>query len=305
VSAVMGLRKIEECGLDWRTKQMPDLVSPEYNFEIFCNHMLGKDLMDVMDCASAEIGYARRFHREATKDSDFRKGSKGRVYCDDLQKLISMLMNGAVPNDSSPEFLVSVKPLILGLLKKWDIGNLRQVFSNLQTPERNCLPSNIDPLVLVISSDEVKKMDTSAALSVLNRLIESPNTTREFIERVDICFHGYDHTPQELFEIPEVRNFVYQLDSHFPFWFYFLSKRHLGLQCLLLCFVPPFLTDDARSTIFPERINKLCSERWVPALNHICKCVGFSEDQIHRLMERGRSYIVNGRFPIDSERFIQ
>lgn len=282
---------------------MPGLVSPEYNLEYFCSHMHGKDPLEVMDCAGAEFGLARRHHRETTTDSEFRNGSRGKVYCDNLQKLIYMLTNGSVPTGSSPEFLVSIKPLILELLKKWDIGNLRQVFSNLQTPERNCLPSNIDPLILVISREEVEKTDTSAALGMLNRLIESPNITREFIERVDICFHGYDHSPQELFEIPEVRNFVYQLDSHFPFWFYFLSKRHLGLQCLLLCFVPPFLTDDARSTIFPERINKLCSERWVPALNHICKYAGFSEAQIHLLMERGRSYIVNGRFPIDSVRF--
>ena len=74
------------------------------------------------------------------------------------------------------------------------------------------------------------------------------------MERVEISFHGYDHTPQELFEIPEVRNFVYQLDEQFPFWLFFLSKRHLGLQCLLFCFLPPFLTEDARSRIFPERI---------------------------------------------------
>ena len=146
-------------------------------------------------------------------------------------------------------------------------------------------------------------MDTSAALGVLKELTESPDTAREFVERVDISFHGYDHTRQELFEIPEVRNFVYQLDGQFTFWLYFLSKRHLGLQCLLFCFLPPFLTEDARSRIFPERIKKLLTNRWFPAMNHICEYVGFSERQIERLTEHALAYITTGRFPLDEEAF--
>ena len=282
---------------------MISLVSPEYNLETFCNHMRGKDPLAVMEAASAEISYARRLHREATKDSDFRKGSRGREYCENLQKLISLVMNGSVPAGSTPEFLTAVKPLIQQLLQRWEIGNLRQVFSNLQAPESLNLPKIIDPLVLVISRAEVEAMDTSAALGVLKKLTESPDTAREFVERVDISFHGYDHTRQELFEIPEVRNFVYQLDGQFPFWLYFLSKRHLGLQCLLFCFLPPFLTEDARSRIFPERINQLLTNRWFPAMNHICEYVGFSERQIERLTEHALAYITTGRFPLDEEAF--
>jgi len=71
---------------------MISLVSPEYNLESFCNHMLGKDPLMVMQAASAEISYARRLHRETTKDSDFRKGSRGREYCENLQTLISLVM---------------------------------------------------------------------------------------------------------------------------------------------------------------------------------------------------------------------
>ena len=39
------------------------------------------------------------------KTSHFRKGSKGRQYCENLQKLISLLVNGSVPSGSTPEFL--------------------------------------------------------------------------------------------------------------------------------------------------------------------------------------------------------
>jgi hypothetical protein len=114
---------------------MTSLVSPEYSLETFCDHMRGKDPVAVMEAASAEISHARRLHRKTKKDSGFRKGSRGKEYCENLQKLISLVMNGSVPAGSTPEFLTAVKPLIQQLLQKWEIGNLRQVFSNLQAPE--------------------------------------------------------------------------------------------------------------------------------------------------------------------------
>jgi hypothetical protein len=282
---------------------MISLVSPEYNLEKFCNHVR-KDPLAVLDAASEEIFYARRLHREATKDSDFRKGSRGREYCENLQKLISLIMNGSVPTGSTPEFLFAVKPLVQHLLQKWELGNLRQIFSDLQSPESLSLPKTIDPLVIVVSRGEVETMDTSAAFGVLKRLTASPETAREFVERVDISFHGYDHNREELFEIPDVRTYVYKLDGQFPFWLYFLSKRHLGLQCLLLCFVPPFLTEEARSRILPERINQLFIDRWFPAMNQICEYVGFSESQIERLTERALAYVTTGRLPFGAEPFI-
>jgi len=165
------------------------------------------------------------------------------------------------------------------------------------------VPETLDPLVVVISRTEVEAMDTSAALTMLKRLTESPDTARAFVERVDIAFHGYDQTSQELFEIPEVRNFAAQLDQQFPFWLFFLSKRHLGLQCLLFCFLPPFLTEAGRAKVFPERINQLLTNRWGPAMTHMCEYAGFSEMQVKRLAERAMAYITTGRFPANAEPF--
>ena len=121
---------------------MISLVSPEYNLEAFCNHMRGKDPLAIMEAASAEGSYARRLHRETTKEDDFREGSKGWEYCESLQKLVFLLMNGSVPTGASSEFLTVVKPLVQQLLQKWRIGNLRQVFSDFQQPESLSLPKD-------------------------------------------------------------------------------------------------------------------------------------------------------------------
>lgn len=282
---------------------MSNLVSGEYSLKAFCTAMHGKNPWDVMDAASVEIAFARRLHREATKRSDFRKGSKGREYCDSLQMLIFLLMNGTVPPGASPSFLATVKPLFVHLLQKWEIGTLRQVFAKVPSAEASIPQGFADPLMVVVSRADVDAMDISPTLAVFQKLMESPSTARAFVERVDIAFHGYDHTKQELFEIPEVRNFVVELGQQFPFWLFFLSKRLLGLQCLLLCFLPPFLTEEAQARIFPERINQLLSKRWLPAMSHMCQYVGFSEAQANRLAERAIRYITTGRFSADAEQF--
>jgi hypothetical protein len=151
----------------------------------------------------------------------------------------------------------------------------------------------IDPdfLYIVVDRQDVMAGNTRPTLDVLKSLIRSPAYARQWHERVDIAFDGYNETKEELFEIVDVRNFVYQLDEQFPFWFFFLSKSHFGLQCIMLCFLPPFLTPEAEAEIFPERIGRLLENRWFPAMNHVCKFIGMSELEIEQMTNRVIEYI--------------
>jgi hypothetical protein len=275
---------------------MISLISPDYNLRDFCQCMFGKDPLQVMDAASAEIIHARLIHQEKTKDRDFRRGSRGRAYCDDLQQLISLFM-GSAPDKVSPQFLDAVKPLALHLLQRWEILGLRQILARPTEPiPLTDFGEVTDFLAVVISKEDVEAGDISPSLRVLNRLIETPNTARYFAERVDIAFHGYDHVALELFERPKVRSFVHKLDEKFPYWLFFLSKHHLGLKCLLLCFLPPSLNETARADVFPARIVELLTQRWFPAMNHICGYAGFSEQEVKTLTDRVIAYIAHGRF---------
>jgi hypothetical protein len=259
--------------------------------------MIGKDPLQVIDAASAEITYARLIHQQKTKDRNFRRGSRGRVYCDDLQQLISLLM-GSAPDRVSSEFINAMRPLALHLLQKWEIVGLRQVVAHPTEPTPLMELGEITAfLMVVISKEDVETGDISPSLRALNRLIESPKTARQFAERVDIAFHGYDHVTLELFEVPEVRSFVHKLDEKFPYWLFFLSKHHLGLKCLLLCFLPPCLTDTAHAETFPARIDELLTQRWFPAMNHICSYARFSEQEVKSMTDHVIAYIAHGRFP--------
>jgi hypothetical protein len=63
--------------------------------------------------------------------------------------------------------------------------------------------------------------------------------------------------------------------------------------------LPPFLTEEGRAQVFPERINELLTRRWFPAMNQICQYVGFSNHQIDQLTDRTMTYITQGRLPLD------
>jgi hypothetical protein len=131
---------------------MISLISPKYSFRDFCQCMFGKDPLQVIDAACAEINNARLNHREKTKDRDFRRGSRGRLYCDYLQQLISLFM-GSVPNKVSPEFLDGVNPLARHLLQRWDILGLRKL---LARPKESALVDVADFLIRFGSGTTIK-----------------------------------------------------------------------------------------------------------------------------------------------------
>lgn len=150
--------------------------------------------------------------------------------------------------------------------------------------------------VIVISKSEVDSQDTSSVFEALRALIASPDAANQHFESVDIAFHGYNETSEELFEIQEVREFVYALDEQFPYWLFFMDKSALGLQCIAYCFLPPHLTAEAKQRIHPERLNDLLTRRWFPAMNHICEWASFSEEHIELLTERSVKYLLDGPF---------
>jgi hypothetical protein len=151
-----------------------------------------------------------------------------------------------------------------------------------------------DHVTIVVSRRDVEACDVETTLACLQRLIETPKTARDFMERVAICFHGYDHTREELWEIPEVRNFVHRLDDKFPYWLFFLDKVGSGLQCIVWCFLLPFLTPEARAIEHPRKLAWLMENRWFPAMNAMCGFVGLPERENESLTERALDYVLKG-----------
>jgi hypothetical protein len=131
-------------------------------------------------------------------------------------------------------------------------------------------------------------------MRILRSCLVSTERMLGFFERIDVLFHGYDDDTRELCEIDAVREYVSLLDSEFPYWLFFFTKEGLGLQCIMYCLMPPYLSEEGRRTILPRKLDELLSNRWFPAMDQICLAVGFSEPQIEDLTNRTIDYFVNG-----------
>jgi len=153
---------------------------------------------------------------------------------------------------------------------------------------------NPDLLYIVVSKQDILSGNTQSTIEALKTLTRSPKDALMWRERVDIMFDGYNDSQWELFEIPEVRDFVYQLDEEFPYWLFFMSKAHFGLQCIILCFMPPFLTPEAKEKHFPETLVRLLDKRWLPAMYHVCQYAGMSDRDIEPMLAGVFEYIKAG-----------
>lgn len=151
-----------------------------------------------------------------------------------------------------------------------------------------------DPVIITISRKEVEALQTSSAMSVLRSCLVSTQRALGLFEKLDVAFHGYNDDPRELCEIPEVREYVGVLDDQFPYWLFFLTKQGLGLQCIMYCLMPPYLSEEGRRTLLPRKLDELLSQRWFPAMNQLCMTVGFSEQQIQELTTSSVNYFING-----------
>lgn len=154
--------------------------------------------------------------------------------------------------------------------------------------------SKPDFITIIATKREILAGDTTSVLTALRALISTPESALHWKEKVDFAVDGYNEVQWELFEIPEVREFIAALDEEFPFWLFFLSKHALGLQFIAYCFLPPFLNPDARTKIFPERLDDLLSRRWFPAMNQVCDWVGLSEFEIESMSDRSVEYLLSG-----------
>ena len=154
-----------------------------------------------------------------------------------------------------------------------------------------------DELFFVVSRRAVEAGDLTEILGSLNHLISTVDMARRYRERVDISFEGYDQDRRELWEIQEVRDFVYRLDEQFPYWLFFLDKKLLGLHCLAWCFLPPDLTEEAQREIYPHRLDELLDRRWFPALNTLAGAVGLHEIERRDISDRSVEYLINGPTP--------
>lgn len=139
-------------------------------------------------------------------------------------------------------------------------------------------------IIYSIDRDEVENMRVDGARKFFDHLRNSKQLARRAQGRVEITFDGYDDDQRELFEIPEVRQYVPLLDSVLPelFFFAWTDEQAATLRTFALCqtkILDKRILDPSgnyRVEIDPEFTGQFLTRHW-PGLNEMTDWLGIPD----------------------------
>jgi len=76
---------------------------------------------------------------------------------------------------------------------------------------------------LQIPQETIQNCDTSEYVALLNVITNSIQSFEEAYQKYVFLVSGYDDDHRELYQIPEVVEFITALNSELPFWLYFVN----------------------------------------------------------------------------------
>jgi hypothetical protein len=99
---------------------------------------------------------------------------------------------------------------------------------------------SFDAFSIVIDKKAIENMDFSMIKQYIEDRDFDETLLYEAVGKLDISFYGYDNDPREIYEIPEIQNWVKasMLEEKIP-WFFFLSTAPTSqsLKALAYCFI--------------------------------------------------------------------
>lgn len=88
-------------------------------------------------------------------------------------------------------------------------------------------------VLLGVARDAIEANDVSLFVTMFERLQVSDDLARHLQGKVSVFIHGYDDDPRELWEIPEVRQWIATVQPIVKYWFFFLATEPQPAPLLL------------------------------------------------------------------------
>jgi hypothetical protein len=146
-------------------------------------------------------------------------------------------------------------------------------------------PGLSDPVFFVISRQQVEALDLDESLDFLRSLVPTahPDHAWAYKGRLSLVIAGYDTDPRELFEIPEVCQYLRALDEQWPFWLFFFNQVDDSIKLIALCLASSIEVVPGVAHIDPEGLRRFM-ERAFTAVNYLFESYGFPESEKEALL---------------------
>lgn len=141
---------------------------------------------------------------------------------------------------------------------------------------------------VIITKNDI---DNGNIEEVYNRFARwmSPDIVAEMKQNIHMSICGYGTDIRELYEIPEVREFIKKLDRKFPYWFYLLSTEDEALRIISLCYCNAEKISQSEFR-FDEELFVDFSKVHFQAMNKIIRYIGESEKEATEMFNSLQKY---------------
>lgn len=153
-------------------------------------------------------------------------------------------------------------------------------------------PGISEPVFLMFSRRQVETSDIDEPLLFLRGLTADPRAALEYCGRISLIVDGYNDDPREIFEVPEVRAFIKNIDQQWPYWFFFLSQVDDSIKMLESCLCDTIEVIPGVASIDLEQMERSLA-RHFGAMNRFCEALNVPEEKIVEISEGIISIIHN------------
>lgn len=153
-------------------------------------------------------------------------------------------------------------------------------------------PGIPEPVFLMFSRKKVETCDVDEPLQFLRGLTANPHAALEYCGRISLVVDGYNDDPREIFEVPEVRAFVKELDRQWPYWFFFLSQADDSVKMLESCLCDTIEVIPGVASIDLDQM-EIALARHFDAMNRLCEALNVPEEKNEEISDGIISLIRN------------
>ena len=161
-----------------------------------------------------------------------------------------------------------------------------------------------DPIIVIFSKEQVRQRKLAHFLKRFGpAALPTGPELAALMGRFQFLVEGYDHDPQELYAITEVRRFYQHFHQVWPHWFFFCDLDAETLTMMTLCLMPNLRAFKrlgeplAKVEYDPAELLRFISRNFAP-LNAMMERAGCSERAIY---DRTREVFHHFNLPFDAE----
>lgn len=156
------------------------------------------------------------------------------------------------------------------------------------------------PIIIYFERGDVDALRTAAPAAALGKMAISALTAREYADRLQLVFDGFELSERRVYEVPAVCQFMRELTLKFPYWTHFCSRSDdclwLVMQCLLRSGggLFPFGTETAPGAAGREDLDRLAD--WLlTRMNHLYATIGMTAAEAAEMTTKVRRYLQDRR----------